>query len=650
MNYGFVRISVAVPQLFLTNVDKNYVEHEKIVEKVSKTNSQVVCFPELSLTGYSCGDLFHQSKLQNKTTSALKKFQEVSSRFPKLLIILGTPFAYNGALFNCAAVYNDGKLKALIPKSNLPNYNEFKERIYFQPAPEKTIKIKIPDFGYEILFGRHVIFCSEENQLFTIGIEICEDLWGVEPLSGKLALKGANIIFNLSASNELVGKAEYRNRLVRQQSERSISIYSYVSSGLGESTMDMVFGGHGMIYEIGNLLGELERYSLTNQTLTADCDVDRINQERIRNTIWGETSVQNNINYEKCFFKSEDINFNNTALLRTVVQHPFVPQSTDSELLNERCMEILTIQANGLAMRFQRAKSKKYVIGLSGGLDSTYALLVCIEACKVLSLPLKSIQAFTLPGHGTSQKTKLNTIELCKSLKIDLNEISITEITDMHLNQLEHSGDHDITFENAQARERTQILFDKANQINGLVIGTSDLSESALGWATYNGDHMSSYAVNITVPKTLIRFIIEWYRENKITAKKAKNILTKICETPISPELIPSDKNSDEIKQQTESIIGPFELHDFFLFHFIRRKASPKKILFLAKRAFNEKYQEKDLKHWLNLFLKRFFANQFKRSASPDGPKVGSVSLSPRGEWRIPSDIDDPALWLDDLD
>ncbi|OLS21526.1 MAG: Glutamine-dependent NAD(+) synthetase [Candidatus Heimdallarchaeota archaeon LC_3] len=649
MNYGFIRVSIAVPKLFLTNVDKNYLEHKKIVEKLSKTHTQVISFPELSLTGYSCGDLFHQAKLQNKAKNSFIKFQEVSEKFPNIFIVLGTPFAYNGALFNCAAVYNNGKLVALIPKSHLPNYNEFKERIYFQSAPEITKKISISGIEHKVIFGKHVVFTSEQDEKFSIGIEICEDLWGVEPPSGKLALNGANIILNLSASNELVVKTDYRIRLVRQQSERSICVYSYVSSGLGESTMDMVFGGSGMIYEYGNNLGEMKPFSLDNQTLTVDCDVDRINQERIRNTIWGENTILNNIQHEKYFFKTKNIDFNSNTLKRNIDPLPFLPHIKNSDQLNERCNEIMSIQANGLAMRFQRSKVKNLIIGLSGGLDSTYALLVCLEMCKILSITTNCIQALTLPGHGTSELTKSNTENLCKALKVDLEEISIVEITNMHLNQLGHSGDHDITFENAQARERTQILFDKANLINGLVIGTSDLSELALGWTTYNGDHMSSYGVNATIPKTLIRFLIQWYKENKLASKKAKGILQKIIDTPISPELIPPDTESGEIKQETESLIGPFELHDFFLFHFIRRKARPGKILFLAGRAFSKKYEKEEIEKWLRVFIERFFANQFKRSALPDGPKVGSVSLSPRGEWRIPSDIDDPSLWLDDI-
>ncbi|MFW9928753.1 MAG: NAD(+) synthase [Candidatus Thorarchaeota archaeon] len=649
MNFGFVRVSIAVPILKLTDIEENYQEHLKVINDLAKTETQMICFPELSLTGYSCGDLFHQNIVYNKVLEVLKKFETVSSSFPHILLVFGTPFPYQGALYNCAAIYNNGKLLALVPKTNLPTYNEFKEKIYFQKAPDTTFEINIPRFSHKVLFGRQIIFQSDTFDLFQVAIEICEDLWGVEPPSGKHSSNGALLLVNLSASNELIGKSEFRTRLVQQQSERCISTYCYVSSGLGESTMDLVFGGHGLIYENGKKLGEIERFSLKNQSLTIDTDLESLNLERIHNTIWGEYVNNSQLKYFFCPFHSKTPDFTANNLLRVIDPTPFTSFQYEKEKLDLRCKEILNIQAHGLAMRYLRSKSKNLVIGLSGGLDSTYALLVCLETCNILNLPSKIIHALTLPGPGTSEITKTTIINFCKEMKVNLEIISINEVNEIHLKQLGHDGRHDITYENSQARERTKILFDRANQVNGIVVGTSDLSELALGWATFNGDHMSSYAVNASIPKTLVKILTLWYLETKLENKKAKRLLEAIINMPITPELIPPDEKTGQITQKTEDKLGPFELHDFFIFNFIRKQFSPSKMFFLANIAFKDKYEKEDIRKWLEIFLKRFFANQFKRSCLPDGPKVGTVSLSPRGDWRIPSDVDSVDLWLNDL-
>ena len=648
-SFGFVRVNVCVPQLTLSNVSENYAQHKRLIEENIHTGSQIFLFPELSLTGYTCNELFHESHLLNEVLLALIHFQEVSSQYPDILIIIGAPIIFNSSLYNCAAVYNSGKLIALIPKTFLPNYDEFKEKIYFQSCPKETQNIHIQGIEHLIPFGREILFQSSTTQYCTIAIEICEDLWAVEPPSNKHALYGANIICNLSASNELVGKADYRRRLVRQQSERCIAGYCYVSSGIRESTTDMVFGGHGLVYENGQLLGELERFQQHSVTLTADLDVEYLALGRIRNTVWGDSIAFNTDikKYKILTFYSKSLDLTKQPLLRPISQYPFVPSTSDEKILYDRCQEIVNIQAHGLAMRFEHINAKKLILGVSGGLDSTYALLVCKETCNILKLPLNTIVPLTMPGYGTSNQTRNIIISLCKTLQLHLEIISIVDAVDLHLKALNHNGQHDITYENAQARERTQILFDKANQLQGLVVGTSDLSELALGWTTYNGDHMSSYGLNSSIPKTLVRVLIKWYAENKIRDAESRKLLFDIIEIPISPELLPPSV-SGKIQQKTEENIGPFDLHDFFLFYFVRRRFSPQKILYLAENAFKGKYSRIDIKNWLILFLKRFFANQFKRDCLPDGPKVGSVSLSPRGEWRMPSDAD-IKMWIEQL-
>lgn len=636
-NFGFVRVTLCRPKLVVANVSHNV---EKICDVISKhpLNTQFICFPELAFSGYTCADLFHEQFLLEECLNSLKSVEAQSIKFPNIVIIVGLPFQYNGMIFNVAAVFNGGKLLALIPKSYLPNYDEFKEKIYFQPAFEKTFEIRVRNFSYPVVFGNQVFFNNTENQNISFGVEICEDLWAVEPPSGKLALHGAIIIFNLSASNDLIGKSEFRERLIRQQSERLISAYCYVSSGLGESTSELVFSGYGSIYEDGKLLGEIEKYSLDTTILTCDIDTDLLLNERIRNTVWGDSVNKLKKKYLNLHFSLSNLDLLNSNLLRKINPYPFIPDFPSTNLNSERYQDIVSIQANALAMRFLRSKAKKFVIGVSGGLDSTLALLVSIESCRILDISTKNILAITMPGFGTSDITKSTISKLCSKLNVEFEVISILDSLKQHFIDIDHNGNFDVTFENAQARERTQILFDKANQLNGIVIGTGDLSEIALGWSTFNGDQMSSYNVNSSIPKTLVKMLINWFAEFKKEYKDLKNLFYDILSLPISPELLPNE-NVKAITHKTEDIIGPFELHDFFLYYFIRFRFEPKKILFLANIAFEKKYSEEEIKKYLNIFVQRFFSNQFKRSSMPEGPKVGLVSLSPRSDWRIPGDL-----------
>ncbi len=648
-DYGFVRISLCVPKLRLADVSFNVEQHVALLGQAIAKRSQVIVFPELSLTGYTCGDLFHQRVIYQRVEKALLDMETISRQHPESLIVLGAPVLIDGVSYNCAAVFTGGQLAALVPKIYLPNYDEFKEKIYFSSGPLEPREVFLSLFDHPILFGKNIILQASNKPSFKVAIEMCEDLWAPNPTSTSLSLAGATILLNLSASNELVGKVTYRRRLVRQQSERCIAAYCYVSSGPGESTMDLVFGGHALIYENGCLLGESSRFQLSSQLLIRDVDVERLISHRARNTTWADAVTREAAEHVKVLtFTPKLLNFTRDKLLRTIDPHPFVPSLTDSEELNERCEEILKIQAVGLAMRMERANAKKLVIGLSGGLDSTHALLVCLEACRLLEKsPQDTIVPITMPGFGTTEITKTNVHALCHALHLPLETISINDAVSLHLKSIKHDGSLDVTYENAQARERYQILFDKANQVGGIVVGTGDLSELALGWMTYGGDHLSSYAVNVSVPKSLIRFLIEWYADNKAD-EETQAVLMNILATPITPELLPPSEDGS-IRQKTEEQIGPYELHDFFLYHFIRNRFSPRKVLFLATNAFRGQYPSREIKKWLIVFITRFFANQFKRSCMPDGPKVGTVSLSPRGEWRMPTDASARA-WLEDLE
>ena len=643
-SFGFVRVALCRPHLEVANVKVNT---KKIIEIITSysSKSQFLCFPELAITGYTCGDLFHEQFLLDEALNSLKQIESVSKKYPNVVLIVGLPFRYNSMIFNTAAIFNQGQLLALVPKSYLPDYDEFKEKIYFHSALNQTISINLDHFDYPIIFGKHVIFKDIFRSDLLFGIEICEDLWSVEPPSGKLALQGASLIFNISASNEIIGKYEFRRRLIQHQSERLIAAYCYISSGLGESTSELVFSGYVSIYENGKLLNESQRFSNDTAILTADVDIDLLLNERSRNTVWGDCVRENSDRYQILKFSTYQLDFTKDNLARNVNPFPFIPDLQDSQSIADRCKEIVSIQSSALAMRFVRSKAENFVIAVSGGLDSTLALLVTIESAKILNISREKILALTMPGLGTTDTTKSNIQELCKALDVKLDTISIVNSIKQHFKDIKQDPNtFDITYENAQARERTQILFDKANQINGIVVGTGDLSEIALGWSTFNGDHMSSYNVNCSIPKTLVKLLIKWFAESNLEFKENRESLLKVLSLPISPELLPS-KNQELITQKTEDLIGPFELHDFFLYNFIRYRFYPKKIFFLAKIAFEGKYSEADLKKFLNIFLKRFFTNQFKRSSMPEGPKIGLVSLSPRSDWRVPGDISGDS-WL----
>lgn len=624
MNKGFVRVAAAVPELRVADCAFNIVRMTDLVLQAEKEKVQVVCFPELSITGYTCADLFFQQQLLADAEKALGDLK-ISSSSVTCVIIAGMPVRIQNQLFNVAVVLQGGQILGVVPKTHIPNQDEYYEKRWFSSGLATDVHtISLSDelvpFGTDLLFS---------DTKFTFGIEICEDLWVPIPPSSQQVLQGAEIIFNLSASNELIGKQSYRRQLIEQQSARCNAGYVYASAGVGESTTDMVFSGNGIIAENGKILVESDRFSFKPQLTVTEIDVERLVADRIRNT---------NFNQEKSkpsfrTIKIAEASYTQFNLKRTFAIHPFVPPINTR---NDSCQEIFSIQVGGLAKRWLHTQSKTLVVGISGGLDSTLALLVCVKTADKLGFDRKRIIGITMPGFGTTDRTYNNALNLMNSLGITSLEISIKEACIQHFKDIDHNArTHDVTYENTQARERTQILMDIANKHNGLVIGTGDLSELALGWATYNGDHMSMYGVNGGVPKTLVRYLVDW-ASNELD-ETSKNILQDVLETPVSPELLPADHNGD-IAQKTEEIVGPYELHDFFLYYFVRFGFSPDKILFLAKNAFADIYTDKILEKWLKVFLRRFFSQQFKRSCMPDGPKVGSINLSPRGEWRMPSD------------
>jgi NAD+ synthase (glutamine-hydrolysing) len=595
-----------------------------LIRRADSEGVQVVCFPELCITGYTCADLFFQARL---LADAAKALNDVALRSATALpaAIVGLPVRLGGKLFNAAAVIQCGRVLGLVPKINLPNNNEFYEKRWFASGALCQEK-EIPLNGQNVPFGTDLLF---SDGAFTFGIEVCEDLWSPIPPSTYLALRGAEVIFNLSASNELVGKHAYRRQLVEQQSARCYAAYAYASSGAGESTTDVVFTGNGLIAESGKMLASAERFCPAPQLTAADVDVERLRADRMRNTNFGtEKSAA------ACrIIPIEEVHGGAPDLRRTVEKHPFVPPSATRD---ESCREIFAIQSGGLSKRWAHTQAQRLALGVSGGLDSTLALLVCVRACDGLGFDRKRILGVTMPGFGTTDRTYANAISLMKSLGVAHLDIPIREASMQHFKDIMHNAEvKDVTYENTQARERTQILMDLANKHDGLVVGTGDLSELALGWATYNGDHMSMYAVNSGVPKTLVRYLVEWAAQQLDSA--SAEVLKDVLNTPVSPELLPASGDGN-IAQKTEDIVGPYELHDFFLYHFVRFGFSPEKIAFLAGHAFKGSYTGDEIAAWLKVFLRRFFAQQFKRSCMPDGPKVGSVNLSPRGDWRMPSD------------
>ena len=637
MNYGFVRVAAAIPNVKIGDCKHNAQQIESLIIQAEGKGTEIICFPELCITAYTCGDLFAQQILLDDAEMALISILDFT-RSLDIISIIGLPIPYRGTLLNCAAVIQKGKILGIVPKTYLPNYKEFYEQRWFTSGDthgDNTVLI----CGQQVPLSRNLIFSTPSCRF---GVEICEDVWAPIPPSSELTLKGAEIIFNLSADNEGVGKHDYLKSLLAQQSARCLCGYVFAGAGFGESTQDVVFAGKALMFENGLLLAESERFSFKEQLVIGEIDVERLRTERRVNTTFGASMArvkgQNALQIDTELFAPKSFD-----LSRTISPTPFVPSGRE---LNERCEEIFAIQIEGLAKRLVHTQAQTAVIGVSGGLDSTLALLVCAKTFDKLGLPRKGIIGVTMPGFGTTGRTYRNAMELMKSLGITIREISIKKACVQHFEDIGVDAEkHDVTYENSQARERTQILMDVANQMNGLVIGTGDLSELALGWATYNGDHMSMYGVNVSIPKTLVRHLVAWVAES-IIDETSQATLMDIVDTPISPELIPADENG-EIAQKTEDLVGPYELHDFFLYYMLRFGFRPSKIFYLAQHAFREKYPDETIKKWLTTFFRRFFSQQFKRSCLPDGPKVGSCSLSPRGDWRMPSDAS-AAAWIEE--
>lgn len=638
--HGFYRISACVPRLKVADVRYNIDEMKRLAAMPQNSESAVMLFPELAVTGYACADLFHSSALLEASDRGVAELAAAFAGLGAQIIVFGAPVQFRGRLFNAAVFVQNGRVLGVVPKINLPNYREFYEKRYFSSG--RGIRNESFRFaGFDnVPFGVDLIF--DVSAELRIGAEICEDMWTTIPPSSQLALNGATLLLNLSASNELVGKSEYRRELVRGQSARCVAAYAYVSAGVHESTTDIVCGGHAVIAENGGVLLDSERFFRDGRVFQADVDLRRIRAARLSDSPYAN-SVEMNAGSGCRMIPALPVP-EPSGLHRTVAPHPFVP--SDNAVRDVRCREIFSIQSAGLAKRIEHTSAKKLVIGISGGLDSTLALLVCVNTLKLLKRPADDVIAVTMPGFGTTGRTYNNAVGLCHELGTELREISIKEACLEHFRNIGHDPEeHNVVYENSQARERTQILLDIANKVGGIAIGTGDLSESAMGWCTYNGDHISMYSVNCSVPKTLIRYAIGWVGDNSTAQVRA--ILQDIIDTPVSPELLPAAQDGT-IQQKTEDIIGPYEIHDFFLYHFLKYGAAPEKLRFLAEHAFAGTYTAVQIETWLKTFLRRFFTQQFKRSCMPDGPKVGTISLSPRGDWRMPSDASS-AVWFSNL-
>lgn len=636
MNYGFIKVASAVPSVKVADCKYNVEQIEQQIILAEGQGVEIIVFPELSLTGYTCQDLFRQNLLLETTESAMLMLLDFTRQL-NIISIVGLPIAVGDLLLNCAAIIQKGQILGIIAKEYLPNYNEFYEKRWFASVQDlRTTELRFAGNQINLSFTPQ-IFVTCDGVRF--GVEICEDVWAPTPPSNHLALAGADIIFNLSASDELIGKHDYLCKLLAQQSARTITGYVYSSAGFGESTQDVVYGGNALIFENGHLLQSGSRFAMTPQMQVAQIDVERLRTERRGNTTY--VNAQRRMIGEDVIFKNaHSILPKDFVLERPVDAHPFIPSP---DMMEKSCEEILNIQVMGLAKRLVHTSCQKVVIGISGGLDSTLALLVCAMTFDKLGLDRSGIIGVTMPGFGTTDRTYTNAIKLMQSLRITIREISIAKSVTQHFEDIGHDiSVHDTTYENSQARERTQILMDVSNQEGGLVIGTGDLSELALGWCTYNGDHMSMYAVNASIPKTLIACLVKFVAGTMDADTSAT--LHDVVDTPISPELVPADEDGN-IQQKTEDLVGPYELHDFFLYYFMRHGFRPMKIFLLAQKAFEGQYDDDVIKHWLKTFFRRFFSQQFKRSCLPDGPKVGSISLSPRGDWRMPSDASSE-LWL----
>ena len=635
MKYGFVKTACASPRLKVADCNFNSEQIICAAKDAAKNGASVIVFPELSITGYTCGDLFFQRTLQNASEVQLKRIISETAKLNSVIFV-GLPVPRAEGIYNCAAAIKGGELLALFAKSYLPNYGEFYERRHFTPF-QQNMNTQFIDFaGFEeVPFGTDILIQDEKDSAITIGCELCEDLWVPVPPSSRHILAGATIIANLSGGNEIIGKADYRRSLVKSHSARSLCAYLYANAGLDESTQDMVFAGHNLISENGTLLAESSLFS--GETIYADIDVERLCQERRRTTSFGFSANNNTFNSNYVIVQIK-MNVEKAAgeFSRYVDPHPFVPSDKDKR--TQRCLEVITLQAQGLAKRLRHINCQSAVIGLSGGLDSTLALLITCRAFDLCGIERSKVTAITMPCFGTTDRTYNNACSLAKECGATLKEVPIADAVRQHFADLGHDESlHDVTYENCQARERTQVLMDYANKTNGIVIGTGDLSELALGWCTYNGDHMSMYGVNSSIPKTLVRYLVQWFAEASEDAKNEKlaSVLKDILDTPVSPELLPPKEGV--ISQVTEDLVGPYELHDFYLYYLLRFGFSPAKIYFLAQNA-NLPYGKDVILKWLKTFYRRFFTQQFKRSCMPDGAKVGTINLSPRGDWRMPSD------------
>ena len=644
-NYGFIKVASAIPSVKVGDVTYNLQQTELMIAQAEGKGVEIIVFPELSLTGYTCQDLFRQQLLIDAAEQAVMMLLDFTRQLD-IIVVVGLPVMAGNILLNCAAVIQKGDLLGLIPKTYLPNYSEFYEKRWFASSQDLN--------PTDVLFAGSTIRISSQPMIFrtytgaTFGVELCEDVWAPEPPSTRLALSGADIICNLSASDELIGKHNYLCSLLAQQSARTMSGYIYSSSGFGESTQDVVYGGNALVYENGKCIAKSERFSFEPQLVISQIDYEKLRAERRNNTTFINAQRPTSLSHtlpQVRFVDCHSVEPHDFVLEREVDPTPFIPSSSD---MKASCEEIFNIQVAGLAKRLVHTNCKTVVIGISGGLDSTLALLVCVKTFDKLKFPRTGIVGVTMPGFGTTDRTYNNAISLMQHLGITIKEISIKDACIQHFKDIEHDINvHDVTYENGQARERTQILMDLSNKLGGMVIGTGDLSELALGWATYNGDHMSMYAVNVSIPKTLIKYLVRYVADNEVE-KACSDVLIDVIDTPISPELIPADENGN-IKQKTEDLVGPYILHDFFLYYVLRLGFRPDKIFMLARKAFapgsEYVFDDETIEKWLKTFLRRFFNQQFKRSCLPDGPKVGSVSLSPRGDWRMPSDASS-TLWL----
>ncbi len=636
MKDGFIKVAAADIPVRVADTEYNTEQIKSAIDNADQMGVNVLVLPELCITGYTCGDLFFSNKLISASADALKEiWAYTTGKYP--IVVVGFPMYYRGKLYNCAAVLCNGKVLGIVPKTNIPNYGDHYEKRHFSSFEYNTEYLSVIIDDEEIPFGNNLVFCHNNLETYTFGIEICEDLWSANTQSQGLCMAGANIILNPSASNEAIGKSQHRQLLVKSASARFICGYVFANAGVGESTQDSVFSAHHIIAEMGSIIAENKAFGDTHM-LVSEIDVESISLDRRRNTSF-ETHCADS--YEIISFEQQ---IRTTSITRNIDKNPFMPVG---ENMDQRAKTILDIQSHGLARRIEHTHSKKAVIGVSGGLDSTLAILVAVRAMDILNRPRTDILAITMPCFGTTNRTKSNSQVLCECLGVDFMEINITKAVNQHFEDIEQDVTHfDVTFENSQARERTQVLMDYANKVNGLVVGTGDLSELALGWATYNGDHMSMYGVNGDVPKTLVRYIVGY--EKSIADDALADVLGDILDTPVSPELLPIDDNG-EMTQKTEDLVGPYELHDFFLYHMMRNGFSPSKIFRLAKAVFECEYSEDVIKHWLKTFVRRFFVQQFKRSCIPDGPMVGSVSLSPRSGWRMPTDAYS-TIWLDEIE